>query len=324
MSTKQNKKKDTEMPKPEDMNGAAEAMQTETALAPPPKDSLGGGKRELAIAGRVGPVMQTEDLSEYDEFLGEGHENRRASDNLIPMIYVLQDNSKVVKNRERPVKANPGDFYNTATDQTYDGRKGLTIVPVNDEVRYVEWVPVDDGGGFVAEYAPDDERIADIVAMHKFKKIEFPKGVSGTHPKRTELIETRMLYALIVHADRAWEPVVFPLTSIKLGGWKKWFNKVFPQTDSSGKLPQYSQLAKISTFADHDHKKASNVPENIKLETVSVETDDVGVGAKESRLRSADTRFQAGKKFYDAITKEGAKIDRESAKKVDGDEELPF
>jgi hypothetical protein len=306
--------KDNKQMKPKD-----EAPQQAAA----PQDP---GSTAMVATSPAGPIMVQEDLGEYGEHMGQGHEERRASDNLIPMIYLLQDNSKVVKDRERPVRANPGDFYNTATDRVYDGRKGLVIVPVLDTVRYVEWVPIDDGGGFVAEYSPDDERIVDIIATHRFEKIKFPAGVSGKHPKPTELIETRMLHAVILHEQEAWEPVVFPLTSIKLGMWKKWFNAVFPPTQAAGRLPQYSQLAHIASWSDAGHKRGPNIPENVRITPVPVKPGAAGAGA-ESRLGTKDSRFQAGFKFWEAITKGGAKIDREAAIKADGaagSEEIPF
>jgi hypothetical protein len=119
----------------------------------------------------------------------------------IPILRVLQSNSPQCK----PIAAGglsgaaAGMIFNTATQEAWrGGDDGVLLIPVHRDHNYIEYVPRDAGGGFVAIHEPGYELIPLLHAVHgrfgrqptltpaaweeKFKKLalarRLPKGVA--------------------------------------------------------------------------------------------------------------------------------------------------
>lgn len=90
---------------------------------------------------------------------GLGKENITAADMALPRLAVLQALSKQVQQGKveyRP-DAKPGMIYDNVLNNLYSGETGMIVVPVSFRSTNLEWIPVDSGGGFVADHGASDE-----------------------------------------------------------------------------------------------------------------------------------------------------------------------
>lgn len=112
-----------------------------------------------AFAGASETLQMTDaDKAKLKELHGAGT-SQAADDVLMPFIYVLQTNSpQCDKNDEQHIEgAEPGMFMRTDTKEVF---QELILQPCAFYKRVNEWVPRDDGGGFIAshEEMPDDAK----------------------------------------------------------------------------------------------------------------------------------------------------------------------
>lgn len=170
-------------------------------------------KHALARAEQGTTAMST-NLDFGDDY-GQGFENQTSADKKLPIMEVLQAKSPLVedpeKNPEEKFKA--GMFHNTATDEVYSGKTGIVIVPAITEHLYIEWVPRDKGGGFVASH-PLGSDVANFCSG-KFGRVMLPNG--------NEIQETFQIYAVICEDNDESAPVgacVIPFVSKKINTYK--------------------------------------------------------------------------------------------------------
>ena len=71
----------------------------------------------------------------------------------IPFIRVIQALSPQIKKSDLSFieGASQGDLFNTVTGEVWDGEKGINVIPCYQETKHLEFVPRDQGGGFVGE-----------------------------------------------------------------------------------------------------------------------------------------------------------------------------
>src|SRR3989337_4145684 len=93
-------------------------------------------------------------MTQYQAGINDGFEDADANSFAIPRLKILQKMSpEGDKDASEYVdKASAGDFFNTATGLIYDGKAGITVIPVHFRRSFIEWVTRDEGGGFVAEH----------------------------------------------------------------------------------------------------------------------------------------------------------------------------
>ena len=95
-------------------------------------------------------VGEAIDLFQADS--GVGLENVEAGDMAIPFIALLQALSPQVKKKTLE-GAEDGMFMNTVTSKLYEK---LHVIPCAFSKAWVEWVPREKGGGFVAQHTTDE------------------------------------------------------------------------------------------------------------------------------------------------------------------------
>lgn len=142
----------------------------------------------------------------------------------VPFLALLQGQSKQIMDPECQVEgAKPGLFLNTVSEEVYGSE--LVILPVLETMLYVEWVPrkpdgppVEGAGVPQARYDPKDPFILGLRQEKDFGKL--------THPENgNDIIQTTYLWALILHEDGNWEPIVISITSTKFGPYNRWRKK---------------------------------------------------------------------------------------------------
>ena len=85
-----------------------------------------------------------------DPVYGErGFENVQPSDLLLHYLQIVQKQSRVLETLK---EARIGDIHNTVTDELYSGTTGIDVSLLSFQKKYVEFVPLSEGGGFVASY----------------------------------------------------------------------------------------------------------------------------------------------------------------------------
>jgi len=143
------------------------------------------------------------------EDAGQGAEDFGADDIALPFINLLQALSPQVQRGPYQVEgAQPGDFYNTVTGQVYSGEDGVLVIPVAYEKVYVEWVPRDAGGGFVAQYKSQEE------------------ALEQADPEN-EVSDTALRYIMIQNPSTgAFEQAIMSMTSTKLKTSRRWNTKI--------------------------------------------------------------------------------------------------
>lgn len=147
-----------------------------------------------------------------EEYAGQGLNDLDTSDHSVPFIKVLEKNSPEIESLKG---AKPGMFVNTATQELFES---FRFVPACREHLFVEWVPIDNGGGLVASYGLD----TDIARWAKTKrgKIKLKSG--------NDLVETFYLYGVWMpeeDSDAEPQPAVIAFTSTRIRTYKSLVNR---------------------------------------------------------------------------------------------------
>ena len=200
-------------------------------------------EEEKSLVSQEDPTASVPATFDFTEDAGAGYENQTNADIAIPFLNVLQKGSPQIDAEDSPFK--PGMLYNTVTEEAYKGSEGLTIVPVTTEHVFVEWVPRDNGGGFVGVYKPDSPVVAKAKAeSKKYGKYKTPAG--------NDLVETFQLYA--INADDPEDFFIIPLTSTKIKPYKTWNTKVKKFNPRpfgiNCKLPMFCHRVKVTTVKE--------------------------------------------------------------------------
>jgi hypothetical protein len=159
-------------------------------------------------------------VSYYDETdAGAGFEDFTQDDIAIPFINVLQKLSPQVDEDNALFidGAKPGMLFNTVTDELFDKDKGIVVIPVHRVHQYIEWVPRDSGGGFVAAHDPTDPMIQQEKEVAAFGEMRSPDG--------NDLVDTFTVYAIRVREDLTYEPIVLSFSKTQIGVYRKWMSR---------------------------------------------------------------------------------------------------
>ena len=267
-------------------------------------------KNDIVKPGEGGALA----MPDFGAFAGMGFENQTSQDMAIPFLGVLQALSPQIQEADPTYieGAKAGDLINTVTGELI--RRPATFVPCYTEHVYVEWVPRDAGGGFVAIHGYNSEVVVTAkVKAEKFNDLRTPEG--------NNLVETFYVYGMLLdgpEATTSTTPIVIAFTSTKIKVYKALMTKL---RTVKGNPPLFAFRVSISTT---DAKNKKNQPyKNFKI---------VPVGA--TLLESANlpgTPFagllEEGKALVEAI-KGGlarAAVESQAPSREPGvDEEEPF
>ena len=230
-----------------------------------------------------------------------GFEGTDRSELAIPFINLLQSNSEMVEDK----KASAGQLYNNVMETVADT---LTIIPCARQRVFIEWVPVDDGGGLVGVHEPDSEFVVNAIAANGGNTRDL-KVADGKH----DLVETIQLYVLVVGEDGDHERAVVGFSSSKLKKYRQFFTKATSQMLAvNGRKFQLPLWAHRWVLGAEQEVAKSN---GKKFQNFTLKWD--GDTAKDCRLTPADELFQAGENFHDMVVGGEAKADMKTADKAD-------
>lgn len=190
-------------------------------------------------------IKKNEEIAKYDygDHLGAGFEDTTTEDFAMPFLGILQDLSPAVK--DGTVEgAEIGMFINSATNELYDGQKGIRAIPCFRQRKFIEWIERKKGGGYVGEYSPEDP----VVKKAKDESIEFGKFKIGDN----DLVETYLAYWILLAEDRD-EPIGQVVTSFKSMNIKKYknFMTTANQIRIQGKpAPIFAHVYRLKTVSE--------------------------------------------------------------------------
>ena len=185
---------------------------------------------------------------DYGEHEGRGFENQTRDDIAMPFVMVLQSGSPQVAKKE-VAGAMPGHIYNTVTQELLEK---LTYVPCCTEHCYIEWVPRDAGGGFVAKHDINSP----VVAKAKAEAKKFNKLRVGKH----DLVETYSIFLVLVDDEgqpAGYAVMSFESTKIKVYKAANTRIQMFMLRAPDGtkkRPPMYAHLCQATTVQESNAK----------------------------------------------------------------------
>lgn len=143
--------------------------------------------------------------------------NYSAEQMTTPFLNILQALSpQVTRGKAEFMKdAQAGQLFNTVTKDLFDGEKGIQMILSNFKESYIEWVPRNKGGGFVAEYDMVIGGKAKTLVDPDFNNVIQDGSPIGTPGNFLTLTHTR-LGAIVKEDQVTWSPVVLSMSSSAL------------------------------------------------------------------------------------------------------------
>lgn len=239
-------------------------------------------------AGALGAV-------DFGAMAGAGFENIQSIDNKkIPFIVALQGQSKPVLADDSEVR--PGQLYNTASGEAYDGKKGIVIIPVYIERAVAEFKP--NQGGHVGRHPVNSDIVKQaeagrIRAGLKFGKLftDYTRGADGK-PVGNQLVDTRYVYCLVL--DENNEPAGSAMIAFKSSDtpeFKRYFGTVLAEF-KGGKTALCAHPTRITAELNkYDEGSAYNL--------ICAPAFAKGVAA--NMLTPENPLYIAGAKLYEAV-----------------------
>lgn len=238
--------------------------------------------KKKAVAKRVNTLPATMNL---EEDAGAGFENADRDSYAIPFLVVLQTNSpQCDDDSDAHIKgARPGMFMNTATMETFDGKKGVELVPAHFARRFVEWAPRDSGGGFRGEHRAED------VNTNELERDDAGRFVNDDG---NYLMDTRYHYCVMITDDGPIS-LLFALSSTQIKKSKGWMSRMsnLKLTNKAGKKftpAMFSHAYLVTTVSESNEKgswKGVNIESGRQLSSKEV---DYYVAAREFKNHVQD------------------------------------
>lgn len=194
-------------------------------------------REKTAVAKRDANAPALATMFEGDA--GAGVNDPSREDFAIPFISVLQKMSPQCDEIEG---ASPGKLFNNVTQDLFDD---LIIIPVAFEKVYNEYIPREQGGGFVASYDSKEAAIAEMQEGH-------------------DLIDTANHYILYRDPAGTWQQALLSCTSTKLKISRQWNTRLtmVKVNTPNGRItpPVFATMWSLSTVQqENKHGKFFNI-----------------------------------------------------------------
>lgn len=172
------------------------------------------------ITTKANTEVSTEVLDDIYQTAGDGA-SYDSSEMQIPFIRVLQALSpQLNKNKPEYIKgASNGDIYNTVTAEHWAGSDGITVIPVYQETKYLEFVLRSQGGGYKGERKASDP---DLQSTHR-------DGSKEILPNGNELVKSDQHFCLILADDGSYQPAIIDMKSTALRVSRRWKTQIAMQ-----------------------------------------------------------------------------------------------
>ena len=171
-----------------------------------------------------------------------------ARDTAIPYISILQTSSPQVNpsKAEYIETAKAGQLYNTVTQETFDS---LEAIPVYYHLKYVEWKPREQGGGFINSHDADSGIIGQTKRDPMTNKMVLPNG--------NHIVQTAYHYVLMITGE-GYQNAVISMSSSQLKKSRRWNSLMLSQKikGPSGMFtpPTYAFTYKLSSVSESNDR----------------------------------------------------------------------
>jgi hypothetical protein len=198
-------------------------------------------------------ALSKESADKFQQMANVGFEEVSTDDLAIPFVRILQSTSKQVKKSEGAYVdgATEGMIYNNVLNKVYNGDDGIEVVPCYYYRRYVEWVPREDGGGYVQAFLPGDNIINTTQKNDQGKDV---LAESGNY-----LENTAHFFCIYIDPELGAQKALIPMSSSQLKKSRKWLSntQTFRGTSKDGKqyfLPMFSQVYTLTSIPESNAK----------------------------------------------------------------------
>ena len=184
----------------------------------------------------------------FEEDAGSSFAGMNQDDFALPFLRLLTNTSPEVGELDGAL---PGMILNSVTNQLYDGKKGIVVVPCAYVRQYIEWAPRGSGSGAPIHIYPST---SDILS-----KTHREPGENKDYLDNGNYIEnTANHYVMIVDADGTPSPALVVMKSTQLKKSRKW-NSMMQSVKLQGKNglftpPMYSQMYRLTTQPESNDK----------------------------------------------------------------------
>lgn len=276
-------------------------------------------------------IMLTNNLISDDDIIAEAETNKAfASDEVtIPFLKILQPLSPSVQEGTSDYipSAKPGMFYNTATEQLFDGKIGIAVVPITHQRNFTEWVSRAQGGGFVKNWG---EGLAwQEICEPEEREAYIPVTKSGH-----TILKSYFHYVYVVELDTgSYNPCVFSFAGTQIKRSRRWSslmaNAMIATKDGPKRAAHSYYVYKAITEIERNDKGTWYAPRisaytqslNGKNTWLSVRDipngGEIWVAAKEFRKSLMEGTIQSASMAAPDFEREA------NGKTIDGDE-VPF
>lgn len=217
-------------------------------------------KAEVATVNESAQLPAGMSMDDLLRDSGAGVDSMGVDDVAVPYLYVLQTNSPQVNpDHDSYIDgAKSGMFFNNVSNEVYDGREeGIIVIPCAYERKYVEWVPRDSGGGYVADHDIDSGILNETTPNDK----GIPCLANGNL-----IVETAYHYVYMKNPiNGVWEEIIIPMKSTFLKKSRRW-NKTLMATlipGTSNRAPRWLYPYRLKTVKE---SKGDQTWSNIDVE----------------------------------------------------------
>ena len=267
-----------------------------------------------AVAKAKSAELSTDVLDDIFETAGDGA-SFDSSEMQIPFVRILQALSPQL-NKKKPEfieGASSSDMYNTVTGQYWDGEEGVVVVPCYQTTKYLEFVPRDQGGGYMGEI-PANDPILQRTSREGSKEI-LPHG--------NELVKSDQHYCLVIDEDGGFQPAVVDMKSSQLKVSRRWKTQIamqkikHPKTGAMVTPAVYATMWRLSTTEESNDQGTWG---NYQIAKESLVTDrDILMEAKAFR-----ESIMAGEVKAAADPEHTSRGSSDVKKDEDEDNDIPF
>ncbi len=232
-----------------------------------------------------------------------------ARDTAIPYISILQTSSPQVNpsKAEYIESAKAGQLFNTVTQETFDT---LEVIPVFYHLKYVEWKPREQGGGFINSHDADSGIIGQTKRDPMTNKMILPNG--------NHIVQTAYHYVLMI-TDGGYQNAVISMSSSQLKKSRRWNSLMLSQKikGPSGMFtpPTYAFTYKLSSVSESNDRGSWF---GFSIEKGDQVTDASIYGESKAFAQSASSGA------VDAKPQEPKLIQSDNKPETENNEDVPF
>jgi hypothetical protein len=194
--------------------------------------------------------------------------------------------------------AKPGMIVNKVMGTLHTNDNPLHVIPVYRRRVYLEWVPRNQGGGFVAEHNVADGAELMKSTTRNEKNVDILPGTGN------ELHNVLEFYVLATADGIAWEPAVISMSRTRMAEGKRWNQRIDNFLRNGQKIKPWAQVYPMTTAKKDNPDGVSHVFKSGNAVFLPEFTDNDG------------DVFAMAESFHDAIKGGTAQVDREAEAKA--------